>query len=133
MPPGARPELAPFIGTWTIATGRIMANCGAALPPIDMTISGMQTVEAGTDSDLVFTVQPTCRLRMDAAGETATVRPNQDCQLGLTGGFTAKGTVTGGTMSLSPPSGSTFNCTGSAAFLSATCTFTISGTSTKSP
>jgi hypothetical protein len=133
MPAGARPELDAFIGSWTISTGRLVADCGAVIPKIDMTINGMQTVERGTDSDLLFDVQPTCRLKMDASGQTATVRANQTCQLMLTGGFTAMGTVTGGSMILDGMGGSTFKCDGSAAFLTATCTFDISGTSTKTP
>ena len=133
MPAGARPELDAFVGTWTIATGRLVADCPAQLGRFDMTINGMQTVERGTDSDLLFDVQPTCRLQMNASSQTATVRANQTCQLMLTGGFTATGTVSGGSMILDGMGGSTFKCDGSAALLTSTCTFDISGTSTKTP
>jgi hypothetical protein len=129
--PSARPELDPFIGTWTITAGRIMGMCGTV--PLDMAITGQQTVERGTNADLVFSVQPTCRLLMDATDQTATVRPNQACQLAVTGQSPVSGTVTGGSMKLTS-AGASFMCTGAAKLLGTIdCTLSIEGTSTKTP
>jgi hypothetical protein len=129
MPPGARPELDPFLGAWTITTGQIKGACGAV--PLDQPLSGMQTVERGTDSDLVYAIQPSCRLLMDASGNTATVRADQSCTVTAAAGYAVTGKVSGGSMRLTGPNASAFSCDGSATLLGMTCTFTITGSATK--
>lgn len=125
--PGASEEAKPFLGTWTIASANIKGSCGPL--PFDQPLTGMQTVAAGTSSDLVFTVQPGCELLMDVTGDTATVRPNQTCSVTV-GQQMVSGTVTSGTMKVAG-SMATFDCAGTATIATVACNLTLSGTSTK--
>jgi hypothetical protein len=132
---GPSPQADRFVGTWTVASGQVTAACGTlALPPAD--IHGQQTVERGTSSDLLFTVEPTCKLQLDVNGDTATARPNQQCQLTVPymgSMLPVTGTVTAGTLTLDASgNNATFDCMGTVQIVSS-CTFAIHGMSTKSP
>lgn len=123
-------DLDRFLGTWTISTGTLTANCPAPLPPtITSPLTGEQTVQKGTASDLVFNVQPMCQLLLDVNGNSATVRPRQSCTV-TAAGANVPGTVESGNLTVSGET-ATFNLAGNAMVIGGTCTFTGTGTSAR--
>jgi hypothetical protein len=122
-------DLDRFVGTWTVSTGMLMATCKGLPVPISSMLTGEQTVERGSDSDLAFNVQPKCRLLLDVNGDTATVRPGQTCVVTAMG-FEVPGTVSSGKLSIAGTS-ATFDVAGDAVFGANMCAFTASGASMK--
>jgi hypothetical protein len=125
-----------FVGTWTIGTGALMATCPAPIPPINTPLTGDQTVEKGTASDLIFDVQPMCHLLVDVSttnASVATVRPAQMCTVSANG-TPVQGTVQSGTLTLTGTNvTATFELAGTAPspLGGGTCNFTATGTSAK--
>jgi hypothetical protein len=119
-------DLDRFLGTWTISSGTLKATCPQLPIPISTTLMGEQTVQKGTDSDLIFDVQPMCRLLLDVSGNNATIRPRQVCMVN-----NVAGTVDSGTLTVSGEN-ATFNVAGNAMVVPGTsCTFTADGTSAR--
>jgi hypothetical protein len=117
-----------FVGTWTISDGMLMADCRPVIPvPISTTLMGDQTVQRGTDSDLVFNVQPKCKLLLDVNGNTATARPMQACIV-TANGAEVPGTVNSGMLMVNGESAK-FAVDGDAMLGGGTCTFNASGSS----
>jgi hypothetical protein len=123
-------DLDRFIGTWTISTGTLMATCPPLPTPVSSPLTGDQMVQKGTDSDLVFNVQPMCHLLVDVNGNVATVRPRQSCTV-TAAGANVPGTVESGNLTVSGETAS-FTVGGTAANpLGGTCTFTGVGMSAR--
>jgi hypothetical protein len=72
-----------FVGTWMVTAGQIMPSCmGLPLGPTSL-VGETITVSPGTDSALIILVR-SCTLKFDIAGNTATAKAGQSCQMMVT-------------------------------------------------
>jgi hypothetical protein len=121
-----------FLGVWTGA-GTVNTKCGAGAGK-DMPLDEAITITKGIEAPLVVAVG-TCSLQMDAAGDTATLRPGQSCAVTrdnvttsasyTAGNFTIMGIKA--TFSLS----ASFTLAGPNGGLAVMCSYLASGTASK--
>ncbi len=125
-----------FLGTWTTSTATQTLNCAAARTQKDITIS--LEVKKGTTSDILAnnTLAPSCVLRANVVGDTATFVDGQTCKATFPDGSTDTYTYAGtSTFKLTLADGAqatmTLNATISNSPSGATCTFAESAPYTK--
>jgi hypothetical protein len=122
-------KTAPFVGPWT-ATGSQMGSCPGLIPSFNQPIDRVaQTITKGTDSDLVMTLFMGCSVKLDVAGNVATIKPGQTCSLTVMM-IMAMGTITSGTFTVTGDT-ATFKYEGTGGLGPIACTFMASGTSVK--
>jgi hypothetical protein len=123
-----------FVGRWMVTAGTQKVNCGPAIPVPDSDLKGtFQELMKDANNALSIDLTMGCVVKLDVAGSTATVRPNQTCTITVMIGATSAqvmGTITGGTFAVSGQT-ATFSYMGSAMGGAFSCTFMASGTSSK--
>jgi hypothetical protein len=125
-----------FVGRWMVTAGTQKVNCGAAIPVPDSDLKGtFQELRKDSNNALSIDLTMGCVVKLDAAGNTATVRPNQTCTITvMVGAMTlmVNGTITSGSFAVSGETAN-FSYMGSATGAGGlfNCTFMASGTSSK--
>jgi len=125
---------APFIGTWTYATGSTLtpSNCmvlGTVIPPLDLTGDAVTITAGASASQIDFVEGTACTIKFTVSGTTATATSDQSCTLPVSG-IMAVLNVSSWTLMLS---GDTLNAgfSGSAPIGGTSCTASGTGTLAK--
>ena len=126
---------APFIGTWTYATGSTLtpSMCtvlGQTIPPLDLS-GDTATITAGASASQIEFVEGTaCTIKFTVSGTTATAASGQSCTLPVSG-ISAVLVVSSWTLMLSGDT-LTAGFSGSAAIGGPSCTASGTGSLAKS-
>jgi hypothetical protein len=68
-----------FTGTWTVVSGTVTTTCNNVKKTTAATVGSMDTIDVGTDSDLIFDADTACPLLADVADRVATGQLGQTC------------------------------------------------------
>jgi len=119
-----------FLGSWMLAETRTTKGCGNRPPEM---ATGTLFVTKASEGYLLFAINPTCILKADAAGATATLRAGEMCT-SMFGQVMGNVTVQGGTFTVDGITAS-FSYNGKVSVTIASvglmCDFASMGTATK--
>lgn len=123
-------DFALFTGTWTVDSGSTTTTCSGKTNTTAATPGGTDTVDLGTDSDLIFNADTQCPILADVTGQVATGQSGQACSFddpssGLSydlyfthfdfkvsaGGQTATATISSTVLVSNPTTGASQSCT----------------------
>jgi hypothetical protein len=68
-----------FTGTWTVISGTVTTTCDGVKKTTAATVGSTDTIDVGTDSDLIFDANTECPLLADVTDRVATGQPDQTC------------------------------------------------------
>jgi hypothetical protein len=122
-----------FVGRWVVTAGTQTVTCtGLPIPPMDLKGTSQQLMKDSATT-LSIALLDGCTVKLDVAGSTATVRPNQQCTFNamfMNTTVPVMGTVTGGKFVITGNTAA-FDYAGNAMYGPLMCTLSASGTSMK--